>query len=37
MSEIDLASDQIRQNKADIFAAALPKPPAGWTADKDEA
>lgn len=36
LGEIDFASAQIRQKKADTFAAAFPDPPAGWTADKAE-
>ncbi len=34
LNEIDFASAQIRQKKADTFAKAFPDPPAGWTADK---
>jgi hypothetical protein len=36
LGEIDFASAQIRQKKADTFAAAFPEPPAGWTGDKAE-
>jgi hypothetical protein len=36
LNEIDFASAQIRQKKADTFANAFPEPPAGWTGDKAE-
>jgi hypothetical protein len=36
LNEIDFASAQIRQKKADTFAGAFPDAPAGWTAEKAE-